>query len=72
MNSHHGAALAHEFMSRNSLLKPLLEWTVAGEEFGVLILNRQRCNNCGEKWDEHVSPGGKCLFGPTNYVEGPL
>jgi len=72
MNSHRGAALVHEFMSRNSLLKPLLEWSVAGEEFGVLILNRQHCIHCGEKWDGHTPAGGKCLFDTTHYAEGAL
>lgn len=72
MNSHRGEQLAQEFLSRNSLLKPLLEFTKADEQFGVLILNRQRCSYCCERWSAHVMPGGKCLFEATSYVEGPL
>lgn len=72
MQHERGAELALEFMRRNRLLVPLLEWTRADEPFGVLILNRQRCHNCQEKWVDHVTPGGKCLFDAGTYIEGPL
>lgn len=72
MASERGGELARDFIRKNSLLKPLLEWTKADEQYGVLILNRQRCCNCHEKWDEHATPGGKCLFDAASYAEGPL
>ena len=71
-HSERGAELAKDFIRSNSLLKPLLEFTKADAEFGVLILNRQMCCYCQKEYGEHVPAGGKCLFDSTDYATSPL